>query len=365
MQTARDVSNEFRDLARQALSGPAQASPRPSPPPAPAKRSTERSATRSAAVPDSGSARADEGFWVAVLPFKSAGAENKALADGLSEEIVAGLSRFSYLRVITHGSTERYANQSPDLRTVGKELGARYVMSGNLRQAGSRLRIAVQLVDAATGAQLWAETYERPFSPDTAFELQDELVPRIVSTVADMHGVLPRSMSSTVRAKALDQLTPYEALLRGFGHSRSFSADNIVEVQSCLERAVQQSPRNADCLAMLSAVQSDSYGTCEDVPADILEGALDTAQAAVEAAPTNALAYHALACVLFFKRSLPAFRAAAERAISLNPMDGATIAYMGILMAFAGRLGARDCAYGKRDAVECQPSGMASDDGMA
>jgi len=295
-------------------------------------------ASPSAAKADSVSARADEGFWIAVLPFKSTGAntEVKALAEGLSEEIVAGLSRFSYLRVITHGSTQRYADQSSDPRAVGKELGARYVMTGNLRQVGARLRVAVQLVDATTGAQQWSETYERPFSAEAIFDLQDELVPRIVSTAADMHGVLPRSMSAAVRFRAVEQLTPYEALLRGFGHSVSFSPDDIAEVHSCLDRALQQSPGNADCLAMLAIVQGDAYGFIDQVPADTLDGALRAAHAAVEAGPTNALAYHALAKVLFFKKNIPAFRAAAERAISLNPMDGATIAYMGILMAFAG-----------------------------
>ena len=68
-------------------------------------------------------------------------------------------------------------------------------MEGSLRQAGTKLRLAVQLVDAVSGAHLWAENYERTFSPEAVFELQDDLVPRIVSTVADMNGVLPRSMS--------------------------------------------------------------------------------------------------------------------------------------------------------------------------
>src|ERR1035441_6730134 len=83
----------------------------------------------------SGESRADEGFWVAVLPFKYAGtsAELKALADGLSEESVAGLSRFSYLRVIAGGSTAKYSSESGDARAIGKELGARYVMEGSLR----------------------------------------------------------------------------------------------------------------------------------------------------------------------------------------------------------------------------------------
>ena len=89
-----------------------------------------------------------------------------ALAEGLSEEIVTGLSRFSYLRVIARGSTARYVNEAVDVRTVGTEIGARYVMEGSLRQAGSQLRVAVQLVDATTGAHLWAETYDRPFQPE-------------------------------------------------------------------------------------------------------------------------------------------------------------------------------------------------------
>ena len=71
------------------------------------------------------------------------------VADGMTEEIVTGLSRFSYLRVIALGSTARYANQAVDIRSAGKELGARYVMEGSLRQAGARLRVAVQLVEVA------------------------------------------------------------------------------------------------------------------------------------------------------------------------------------------------------------------------
>jgi TolB-like protein len=136
-----------------------------------------------------------------VLPFKYSGsnADLTALAEGLTEEVVTGLSRFSYLRVIALSSTSRYANESVDGRSAGKELGARYVMEGSLRQAGTRLRIAVQLVDTSSSAHLWAETYDRPFQSEAVFDLQDELVPPIVSTVADMHGVLPRSMSEVVR----------------------------------------------------------------------------------------------------------------------------------------------------------------------
>src|SRR5262249_3802202 len=103
---------------------------------------------------DTGQVRSDEGFWVAVVPFKhsGAGAELAALADGLTEDIVTGLSRFSYLRVIARSSVPRVAEQAVDGRSAGKELGARYVLEGSLRQAGPKLRLAVQLVDAKTGA---------------------------------------------------------------------------------------------------------------------------------------------------------------------------------------------------------------------
>jgi TolB-like protein len=92
----------------------------------------------------------------------------------------------------------QYANQAVDVRTVGKELGARYVIEGSLRQAGSTLRLAVQLVDASSGAHLWAERYDRPFRTEDLVDLQDEIVPLIVSTIADTYGVLPRTMSEAL-----------------------------------------------------------------------------------------------------------------------------------------------------------------------
>ena len=121
-------------------------------------------------------------------------ADLTALADGLTEDIVTGLSRFSYLRVIARSSTSKHAHKATDVRAIGKELGARYVIEGNLRRVGSRLRIGSHLVDATSGAHLWAETYDRTFQPEEILTLQDDVVARIVSTVADTYGVLPRNM---------------------------------------------------------------------------------------------------------------------------------------------------------------------------
>jgi TolB-like protein/cytochrome c-type biogenesis protein CcmH/NrfG len=295
-------------------------------------------AQRAESGTDSGKARADEGFWVAVLPFKYGGAnaELTALAEGLTEEIVTGLSRFSYLRVIARSSTSRYANESVDVRSAGKELGARYVMEGSLRQAGTKLRLAVQLVDALSGAHLWAENFERTFSPETVFELQDDLVPRIVSTVADMYGVLTRSMSESLRGKADEELSPHEAVLSAFGYMERVTSEEHARVRRILERAVRMAPNQSDAWAMLANLYWEEHAHGLNPQPDSLGRALAAARRAVEAAPSNNLAHYALASTLFFQKDYLAFRSAAERAIELNRMDASVAAFIGNLIAYAG-----------------------------
>jgi TolB-like protein len=282
--------------------------------------------------------QADDGFWVAVMPFRCRGADPalEALAEDFAEEIVTGLSRFSYLRVVGHGSTQRYADRTVDVRTVGAELGARYVMEGSVRRAGSSVRIAVRLVETGHGSHLWAETYDRPFDPDRSFELIDDVVPRIVSTSADMHGVLTHTMSEALRNRDLDDLSPYEAVLRSFGYVERLTAEEHLQVRTLMERTTERAPTNADALAMLSFVYAEEFKHGFNLRPGALDRALEAARSAVAAGPSNNLAYHVLAQALFFRRELPAFRNAARRAVDLNPMDGGTIAFMGILMGYAG-----------------------------
>ncbi len=321
LQTARDVSNEFRDLTRLGSRSVTLPTPMPS----------------SHVIPDSGAVRADEGFWVAVLPFKYTGGnpDLKALAEGLPEEVITGLSRFSYLRVIARGSTAKYSSESGDVRAIGKELGARYVMEGSLRQAGSKLRLAVQLVEATTGAHLWAENFERTFNPESLFELQDDLVSRIVSTVADMNGVLPRSMSEGLRSRPPEQLSPYEAVLRSFAYCSAARPEELAAARSGLETAVRKAPAYADAWAMLSFLCGPDYVHGYDLQADALEIAASAARRAVALGPSNHLAYFSLASVLWYQKDFDSFRDAAEHAVALNPMDGNSVAFLGELMTYA------------------------------
>lgn len=323
-QSARDIRSELRGInTANAEDSPA---------------SSTTTGSRGATNLDSGAARADEGFWVAVLPFKygSGNAELTALAEGITEDIITGLSRFSYLKVISQSSTSRFANASVDFHSAGKELGARYLLEGSIRQAGSRLRIAAQLVDAISGVHLWAETYDRPFQAEGVFELQDDVAPRIVSTIADMNGILAHSMSEALRSRAPDQLTPYEALLRSFSYWERLTAEEHAAARAALEHAVEQAPNYADCWAVLSMLYGDEYKTGFNVRPDSLDRSLAAARRAVELAPSNPLAPLSLASVLFFRKERQAFRSAAERAIALNPLDGGTTAFLGMLIACSG-----------------------------
>ena len=302
---------------------------------------TESGAARPAGV---------EEFWVAVLPFKhGSGADLTALAEGLAEEIITGLSRFSYLRVIARSSTLQFTGDAADVRAVGTKLGARYVMEGSLRQAGTALRVSVQMADSGSGAQLWAESYDRAFQPEQIFALQDDLVPRIVSSVADAHGILPHTLSEALRNKASDQLTPYEAVLRSFGYGYRMTPEEHGTVRAALERAVQQAPEYADAWGMVSLLYTEEFSNGFNARPDPLGRALQAARRAADAAPSSALACNALARALFFRKEFQAFRIAADRAIELNPFNGPTLAGLGGMMAYAGDW-ERGCAIVERAA---------------
>jgi TolB-like protein len=317
-QTARVVFNELKALLRESSSTGVSAVRRPGSDSL-AARATRPSSDARASQP----ALQDEGFWVGVLPFKFSGGDTdlEALAEGLSEGIGTGLSRFSYLRVVASGSK------------VGD---ARYLLEGSLRRAGTRLRIAVQLVDTISGAHLWAETYDRTFSPEALFELQDDLVPRIVSTVADMNGVLPRSMGEALRTRPPDQLSPYQAVLRSFAYFTRLTAEELAASRSALELAVKKTPAYTDAWAMLALLCAQEYGQDFNLLPDSLAVGADAARRAVETGSSNHLAHFSLAQVLFFKKEFEAFRNAAERAAALNPMDGNSIAFLGELLTYSG-----------------------------
>lgn len=268
---------------------------------------------------------------LAVLPFKCTGAtsETTSFAEGLTDEIVSGLSGFAYLRV------------------ARKHCGARYVLDGALRQAGSKLRATIRLSDSASEETLWTETYEQPFEPDSLFDLQDYLVPRVVSTIADCRGILPRCISETLRSRNVDEITPEEAVLRTCAYFERLNAEEHSATRAALERATQSSPDNSLCWAMLSLVCKDEFAKGYNPRPDALDRTLAAARRAVEAGPYDHLSHLALAVALFFCKDFQRFRAASDRALELNPIDAFSIAILGSLIAYSGEWGL-GCALAER-----------------
>ena len=287
---------------------------------------------------DAGAARAEERLWVAVLPFKitASDKELESLADGLTEDVTAGLSRFPYLRVVAYNSAMTYKSRSTDIRAVGRELGARYVVGGSIRKGGRALRINAQLVDAASGVQLWAETYNRELGDGGPFETLDDVTDRIVATVADGHGALVRSMATATRGKPLEEASASQLVSRWFTYVLQLKAEEHARLRAAFERVLDREPNHADAWACLSNLYCWEYVHRLNPLEKPMERALEAAWRAVTIDPACQLGWQQLAEAHFFAKDYTAFGDAAERAMALNPRNSHTRAYLGLLIAFSG-----------------------------
>ena len=205
--------------------------------------------------------RAGEGFWIAIVPFKVRDADpaTVVLADGLSEEIVTGLSRFRYLSVVTTTSAVRRKGETEDDRTLRAKLGTRYALEGSIRKGGSVIRVSAQLVDTETGAQLWSETYNRDLQTSTIFAVQDDIAGRVVATVADSYGVLVHTMRAAIRKKDDADLTPVEWQFQYFAYREQITPSAHAALKSRLERVAEQNDGQSDLWACLAQVYVDEY----------------------------------------------------------------------------------------------------------
>ncbi|HKC24782.1 MAG TPA: protein kinase, partial [Thermoanaerobaculia bacterium] len=310
-QTSRDVYNELRDLLAETAAVP--------------KPTTVPPATVPTRV-DSGKTRAEEGLPVAVLRFKSSGdAEMESFADGLGEEIATGLSRFRYLSVVASASTSRDA-----------ALGARYVLEGSIRKGGSALRVSAQLIDADSGARLWAEAYNRDLQASDLFTVQDDVAARIVATVADSYGVLVHSIRAAMRQKDDADLTPVEWQFQYFAYREQITPASHAALETRLDRALKRDGKQSELWACLAQIYVDQYAFGFGGDASSLDRALAAARRAVELDRANQFALVSLAQVHFFRRDLAAFGPTAERAMALNPLNTDAVGILGLQIVHTG-----------------------------
>jgi adenylate cyclase len=184
---------------------------------------------------------------IAVLPFAnmSGDPEQEYFADGMVEEIITALSRIRWLFVIARNSTLTYKGQAIDVKRIGRELGVRYVLEGSVRKAAGRVRITAQLIDALTGAHLWADRFDG--SLEDIFELQDN----VSISVA---GVIEPTLQAAEIRRAADRptndLTAYDLYLRALPHWRSVEKDQVVRALDLLGQAIKRDPAYGPALAL-------------------------------------------------------------------------------------------------------------------
>jgi len=275
---------------------------------------------------------------IAVLPFTnlSGNPGDDFFTDGITEDIITGLARFTHLFVIARNSTSRFKERGVDVREAGRDLGARYVLEGGIRRSAGHLRVSSQLIDAASGTHLWAETYDRELTAGEIFAVQDDITNRVIATLACAEGVLTRSGASQLRGKPTDSLDAYEAVLRAFSYwDRQAPAEHL-EVREALERAVELDPQYGHAWACLALTYLDEFRVGFNPLPNPLKRALTAAQRSVDLEPASHLSHHALAQVHFYRGELDAFFPAAQRGVNLNPNDATTVAMTGLLTAYAG-----------------------------
>src|SRR5262245_8371057 len=188
---------------------------------------------------------------IAVLPFDnlSGDREQEYFADGMVEEIITALSRFRGLFVIARNSSFAYKGRAVDVKQVGKELGVRYILEGSVRKAGSRVRIAGQLIDTSTGVHLWAERFDGGL--DDIFDLQDQVTSSVVGAIAPR---LEQAEIERTKGKPTENLDAYDYYLRGLAGVHKWTNESLTEALSNFYRATELDPGFAAAYGMASRV---------------------------------------------------------------------------------------------------------------
>jgi adenylate cyclase len=258
-----------------------------------------------------------------VVPFAnlSGDPQQDYFSDGITEDITTELSRFSELRVVGRNSAFQYKGKAVDLRQVGQELGARYLLEGSVRRSSDRIRVTAQLIDAVTGAHRWAERYDRELHD--IFAVQDELARAIVVNLA---AHVNRAETERALLKPPAAWEAYEYYLRGAEafnlQANRHTKASLYHARRLLEQSLAIDPTYARAAARLSWTYVNAY--VEPLDDDyhnsaVLDRALELAETAVRLDPCLPQARAQLGDVLAWKRRHDAAIVEFERAFAFNP----------------------------------------------
>lgn len=271
---------------------------------------------------------------IAVLPFVnlSADPEQEYFSDGITNDIITDLSKFSSLLVIASNSVFAYKGKAVKIQDVGRELGVRYVLEGSVQKVTDKVRVNAQLIDATTGRHMWAERYERGLRD--LFAVQDEIVQSIVGTLAVR--VQEVELERTMR-KATDNLEAYDYVLRGREYLSRTTLSMNIKARQMFQRAIELDPRYASAYVGLGWTyrKAVGHGWTEFVD-QAVEQAHDLAQKALDL-QASADAYSLLGYVYILRKQDDLAVDALERAIALNPNDWDSLAILASIMLYTGR----------------------------
>lgn len=272
---------------------------------------------------------------IAVLPFQnmSGDPEQEYFADGIVEDIITALSRFKSLFVIARNSSFTFKGKTVDIKKVGQELGVRYVLEGSIRKAGGRVRITGQLIDAASGAHLWADKFDG--SLEDVFDLQDRITMSVVAAIAPK---LDQAEIERSKRKPTEKLDAYDYYLRGLAVVEGATKDENEEALRLFYKAIEIDANFALAHAMVARCFTlrKANGWMSDVAKESAETAKQ-ARRAVELGRDDAAvlsrAGYALARVVFEPEEGADL---IERALALNPHLSSAWQFGGLLKAFRG-----------------------------
>ena len=271
---------------------------------------------------------------IAVLPFvnMSGDPEQEYFADGMTEDIMTGLSKFGLFFVISRNSTFSYKGVNTDVKDVARDLGVRYVLEGSVRKSGDRVRITAQLIDAIADKHIWAEKYDREL--EDIFQVQDEITQSIVTSVA------PEYLSAEMRRaqrKEVRNLDAWDAFMRGYWHLLRFTKDDNAAAQRLVRKAIDLDSRQANYHGLLAVthLMDGFYGWSESRAASFRK-ALESAERGLALDDQDSLALRSIGLVHFFSKNHDVALSYYERAVASNPNEAENWALLGAALGVAG-----------------------------
>lgn len=303
--------------------GPAPASTQPPSPAASARRGGPGAEDSRLAEPPS----------VAVLAFESLSEDRgRYFADGIAEDIITSLSSFGSLLVVSRESSFAFRDQGHGITEIGRQLQVQFVVRGSVRVAGSRMRLNVQLIDAASGRHLWAQSYDRQLAE--LFTVQDEVIETVVATLA---GRVEAVRLARARRKPPDQLDAYDFVLRGKELYHRLTAEDCEQSIRMFEEAIERDSGLAMAHAWLGCGLGQAMSFRPQNRDDLLARAEAAALRARELDESEPECHRILFHVAVLRGDVSRARSHIERAVGLNPNDDRILCAMGSLCTLEGR----------------------------